>query len=68
MKEQIRIILSRVMSEEIGKQKAWKKQDEEFQLDGNHRDELIKDILDFMSENSIEVRKDFINKVYNDNI
>lgn len=68
MKDQLRSILSRVMSEEIGKQKAWKKQDEEFQLDGNYRDELIKDILEFISENSIEVRKDFINKAYNENL
>ena len=55
MKDMMKSILSRVLSEEIAHQENWK--DEEH---GNvNRDRIISEIKNFMEENGIEFRQDF---------
>lgn len=52
-------ILSRVLSEELGRQAKWKIKDSDNGFDTTDRDEAIQDIKNFMSENNIEVRTDY---------
>lgn len=53
-------ILSRVLSEEIGRQLRWAdKEEKEFGTDRSDREENAKLIRKFMEENNIEFREDF---------
>lgn len=55
MSERIREILSRVLSAEIGNQEIWKEQDlERLGCDKIGRDEIIKEIRQFMKDNDIK--------------
>lgn len=55
MKDMMKSILSRVLSEEIAHQENWKHEEH-----GNvNRDRIISEIKNFMEENGIEFRQDF---------
>lgn len=58
----IRGILSRVLSEELARQKYWaKKELAEFDMPPVDRERNIKSIYKFMQDNDIEYRSDFYN-------
>lgn len=60
MTEVQRMILSRVLSQELGKQERWmRKEKEQFGTDGSDRKSLKKEIENFMEEEGIEFREDF---------
>lgn len=53
-------ILSRVLSEEIGRQLRWAdKEEKEFGMDRSNREDNAKRIKKFMDENEIDFREDF---------
>lgn len=53
-------ILSRVLSEEIGKQQKWADREEkEYGLDRANREDNVKRIQQFMKDNDIQFREDF---------
>lgn len=57
MTTRMNAILGRVLSQELAKQEVWGKQDIANGFPG--RDDVIKEIKDFMEENNIKFRKDF---------
>ncbi len=60
MTEVQRMILSRVLSQELGKQERWmRKEKEQFGTDGSDRKSLKKEIENFMEKEGIEFREDF---------
>lgn len=60
MDDFMRSILSRVLSEEIGKQQHWADLEEkELGADRSDREDNAKRIREFMDKNDIEFRKDF---------
>lgn len=52
-------ILVRVLSEELGRQRAWRENDIEEGFDGSDRDEVIEEIKTFMKENSIDINSSY---------
>lgn len=66
MTERMKSILSRVLSEEIGNQMRWHKEEKKEGLPAHviNRTEIIEEIKKYMEENKIEVREDFIYKTY----
>lgn len=59
MTDTMKSVLSRVFSQEIGKQEKWKNEDEERGFDASDRYEVVADIQDFMRDNQIEFRVDY---------
>lgn len=59
MTARVNAILSRVLSEEIGRQEKWKIKDSNNGFDTTDRDEAIQEIKNFMVENNIEIRTDY---------
>lgn len=60
MDDFMRSILSRVLSEEIGRQEEWKKKEMSYRLSSVlERDDNIARIKKFMDENKIEIRPDY---------
>lgn len=60
MNDFMRSILSRVLSEEIGRQQHWADLEEkEFGTDRSDREDNAKRIREFMDKNGIEFREDF---------
>lgn len=54
-------ILSRVLSEEIGRQEHWKQQEIEYRLSSAlERDDNIERIKKFMEENGIEIKTEYM--------
>lgn len=59
MTSTLKSVFSRVLSEEIGKQEKWKNNDEDNGFDASHRDEVVKEIQQFMRDNEIDFRTDY---------
>lgn len=60
MNEFMKCILSRVLSEEVGRQEHWADLEEEkFGFDRSDREDTVEKIKTFMVENGIDFREDF---------
>lgn len=59
MNKTMTAILERVLSEELGRQHAWREQDISNGFDGKDRDAVIADIKSFMKENSIDFTRSY---------
>jgi len=53
-------ILVRVLSEELGRQKAWREQDISNGFENAYRNNVMKEIEDFMKENDIEINSSYV--------
>lgn len=59
MTARVNAILSRVLSEELGRQEKWKNQDTDNGFDTTDRDEAVTELQQFMRDNNIEFRTDY---------
>lgn len=59
MTARVNAILSRVLSEEIGRQEKWKNKDMDNGFDTTDRDEAVAELQQFMRDNNIEFRTDY---------
>ena len=57
-------LLERVLSEELGRQTAWRQQDTDRGFDTADREKVMQEIRDFMKENDIKYRDDFFTDGY----
>jgi hypothetical protein len=59
MTARVNAILSRVLSEEIGRQEKWKNKDMDNGFNTTDRDEAVAELQQFMRDNDIEFRTDY---------
>lgn len=64
MTKLVNAVLERVLSEELGRQNAWLKDDMNNGFDTSTREAVITELKEFMTENDIEIRPDFIDGAY----
>ena len=68
MNKYIDVILSKVLSEELGRQEHWDQNDKKYNHkypEGFDRQAIINDIKEFMTENNIKFRSDYFSDGYN---
>lgn len=66
MKEVVKKILSRLLSEELGRQEAWCKKDKELGMPDadDYRNYIVRELTSFMDDNDIDLDKQLMRYGY----
>ena len=59
MTAKMNAVLERVLSEELGRQAVWMVDDKKMGFPTDTREEVVKEIKEFMKQNDIKIREDF---------